>query len=204
MNPTTWRFNREAYFTGAWKQTILHGTHVYKWPTDLWVLAELVAETKPEVVIETGTALGGSALFLWKQGVEVVTVDVADHSLNLPKGITFVHGDSVAMAGRVGEIVGGRRAMVTLDSNHHAEHVLQEIHCYAPMVARGCYLVVEDTGVDAYQLSDDPREDYPTGGPGVAVEQAREFLHGLGFTPDEYRERYRLTMNPGGYWRRAA
>lgn len=195
-------FNRRIYFSGVWKTTRYKGVPVYKYPTDLWMLHEIISETAPEVVVETGTAEGGSALYLWDQGCEVITIDVRKPGRRFPSGITFIQSDSLEAADQVGDMIQGRRTMVVLDSDHRPEHVTREIASYAPMVTPGCYLVVEDTGVDVYRLMDAPEEDYPHGGPGKALQGSRGLLAVLGFEVDPSRERFGLTMNPGGWWRR--
>jgi cephalosporin hydroxylase len=178
------------------------GVPVWKLPLDSWVLQEIIAETRPEVIVETGTQYGGSTLFLAGMldlvgGGEVISVDV-DHSAVDPRvrehpRVTLVEGSSISgpVVSRVAELVGGRRAMVDLDSEHNHEHVLDELDAYAPLVAPGCYLVVEDTSLG--------RQFPPLGGwrgPGDAVE------HWLPshpeFRPDHARERLG-TFSPGGF-----
>ncbi|HZQ97896.1 MAG TPA: CmcI family methyltransferase, partial [Chloroflexota bacterium] len=69
---------------GTWRDTYWHGVRVRKCPLDLWVYQELLHELRPDLIVETGTAYGGSALYLAHmcdllgQG-EVVTVDAAQH-----------------------------------------------------------------------------------------------------------------------------
>ena len=74
----------------------------------------------------------------------------------LSKRITLIEGSSVdaQVVDQVKEIINGKQAvMVTLDSNHTHEHVLEELRLYSPMVTRGCYLAVLDTIVE--DMTDD-------------------------------------------------
>lgn len=120
-----------------------------KFPADLDRYTRIIADTRPELVIETGTLHGGSARWFADQGVQVVTVD--RHAVIIPidyRGrIVQVVGDSVdeAVVAAVAGHAEGKRVMVTLDSDHSAKHVAAEIAAYGPLVSPGCYLVVEDT-----------------------------------------------------------
>jgi cephalosporin hydroxylase len=92
---------------------------------------------------------------------------------------------------RVRRLCEGRRALVIHDADHTAEVVLEDLRDYAPLVAPGSYLIVED-GVQDF-LSGHP-------GPAAAVEQ---FLsEAPDFEVDESRERYLFTYNPRGFLRR--
>src|SRR6266508_4044411 len=105
---------------------------------DLARYEHIIAATRPEVIVECGTWMGGSARwFLTQPGVaEVVTVDVSLDGLRLPEPIRPVVGDSAdpSVAARVRALVNGRRCMVSLDSDHCAAHVAREIELYGPLV----------------------------------------------------------------------
>lgn len=122
-----------------------------KLPEDLARYRQIIEATKPEVIVETGTRTGASARWFAERGCDVITVDVAtDEDLwrsLCEDGIVALVGDSATpeIAARVGRIVGDRRCMVVLDSDHSAQHVATEIALYGDLVTPGCYLVVEDT-----------------------------------------------------------
>jgi cephalosporin hydroxylase len=199
------RASRLVYEWGAWGDTRWLDATVAKNPLDLWVMQEIIAETRPEVIVETGTYRGGSALFfaslcdLLGSG-EVISVDIERARDDYPAHdrIMYLAGRSSTDADVVEEVrarVRDRRAMVVLDSDHSAEHVAAELAAYAPLVGVGCYLIVEDTNVD------DVRPDLPTG-PLVAIEA---FLaRTKGFVVDGAREKWVITFNPGGYLKRVA
>lgn len=121
---------------------------MWKSAPDLARYRRIVEDTRPEVVVETGTRWGGTAAwFADTFGVQVITVDVASApDIRDWPGITAVIGSSIApeIVARVTGMVAGRRCMVTLDSDHHFPHVQAEIRAYGPLVSPGCYLVVED------------------------------------------------------------
>src|SRR5688572_11540734 len=150
------------------------GHHVLKCPLDLWVYQELLVRTRPDVVIETGTKFGGSALYVAMLLDQIghghlITIDT-EAQPNCPRHdrITYVSGSSIdpVVISQVRENVGAQRAMVLLDSNHHADHVYQELIAYSPLVPQGNYLVVEDTNVNGHPA-------YPQFGPGPMEAVAR-------------------------------
>lgn len=117
-----------------------------KFTQDLDRYAQIIAATKPEVIVETGTRSGASACWFAEQGLDVITIDVNPGPLT-HRRVTTMLGDAKnpAVAAQVAELVAGRRCMVSLDSDHSAPHVAREIELYGPLVSPGCYLVVEDT-----------------------------------------------------------
>jgi cephalosporin hydroxylase len=191
--------NREFFHSNVWA-TLKddYGRCIFKYPTDLWIYREIIRRTEPAVIVETGSAEGGSGAW-FADYAEVISIDIVppDHP---DTRVSWIRGSSLStdIVDQVYERVRGRHCLVTLDSDHHAGHVLAELDLYAPLVLPGDYLVVEDTAVDEYDL--DP-EHYPNGGPGIA---ARAFLRKGTFEPDERCERFFLGMNPGGWLRRVA
>lgn len=199
------RASRHLYEWGAWGKTHWLGAKVAKNPLDLWVMQEIVAETRPDVIVETGTYRGGSALFfaslcdLLGHG-QVVSVDLQELRDDYPTHdrVTYLGGRSSTDPAVVDEVAGlarDRRTMVILDSDHSMTHVAAELAAYAPFVAVGCYLIVEDTNVD------DVRPDLPPG-PLPAIDA---FLASTpGFVVDAEREKWVITFNPRGYLKRVA
>jgi cephalosporin hydroxylase len=175
------------------------GKQVLKNPMDLWIYQEILNRTKPDLIIETGTFQGGSAFYLASicdlldQG-RVVTVDIEERKRPEHPRITYLTGSSVAeeVVSRIRDEIGPEdKVMVILDSDHSREHVLAELHIYAPLVSDGCYLIVEDTGAGEWEADADA---------GSAVE---EFLAGnQAFNVDRKCEKFLLTNNPGGYLHR--
>ena len=196
-------FHKLYYYSdNTWGNTYWLGTPAQKCPLDLWIYQEIIWETKPEVIIETGTAKGGSALFfasifdLMKKG-EVITIDMADDcNVSHPK-ITKIMGNSVSaeVITQVREIVGNKTAMVVLDSCHEKEHVLKEMNLYNQFVSIGNYLVVEDTNINGHPVR-------PRWGRGP-MEAVNEFLKNRkDFEVDHAKEKFLLTFFPKGFLRR--
>jgi cephalosporin hydroxylase len=188
----------------GWKNTNWLGVSVLKLPLDLWIYQEIIYETKPDVLIEAGTYKGGSAYFfasifdLMKHG-RVLTIDIQDFP-DKPKHdrVTFFLGsstsDAVFNAIRAA-IKPGEHVMVSLDSDHHRDHVLKELRLYSPLVTVGDYLVVEDTDINGHPL-------LPNYGPGP-MEAVQEFLSGNhDFISDHAREKFGVTSFPEGWLKR--
>lgn len=194
----------DAYFTHG--MTYFEGVPLIKNPFDLWVYQELIFNLRPTLIIETGTAFGGSALFFARQleklgAGAVVTIDIAAAE-QLPRHprITYLPGSSVdptIVAMVTARAQAHERVMVVLDSDHSAPHVTQELEAYAPLVTPRQFLVVEDTNVNGHPVLADW-----IGGPGpmAAVEGFLERYPE--FERDILCERYLLTMHPKGWLRR--
>ena len=188
---------------GTWTDTTWMGVRVWKNPLDLWVYQELLCELRPELIIETGTAFGGSALYLAHlcdllgHG-RVITIDVNDIEGRPVHGrIEYVRGSSVdpAIVRHVSDSIrGGDVVVAVLDSDHRRDHVRAELDAYAPLVSPGSYLVVEDTNIGH------PVE--PDFGPGP-MDALDEFLATTDqFIIDPSREKFLFTFNPRGFLRR--
>lgn len=138
------------------------GVPVVQFPADIIRLQEIIWDTEPDLIIETGTKHGGSAIFfasmlrlLGNYGT-VVTVDIRPQaedgllrSHSFAQDITVVTGGSTdpKSVKRVSDVVDGMKGakvMVFLDSNHSATHVAIELKLYSPFVTPGCCLVVAD------------------------------------------------------------
>lgn len=166
---------------------------------DLERYEAVIATTKPEVIVECGTWLGGSAVWFAERVPSVITVDVEPQPRpTSPPTITWMVGDSTHpdMVAMIAGLLGDRRTMVVLDSAHDAAHVRREIELYGPLVTPGCYLVVED-GIARWM-----HEAY-SGSPLDAIE------HALVGSDDWERDTaieamHPVSMHPAGWWIRKA
>jgi cephalosporin hydroxylase len=156
-------------------RTTWMGVPCWKCPLDLWIYQEIIAEVKPDLIVETGTAYGGSALFLAHlldilgKG-RVITIDVAVAAGPCHPRISYITGSS-GDANLIESLLAHRPAetcLVILDSDHAKHHVLQEMKLLAPYVSVGSYLIVEDTNVNGHPA-------WPGFGPGP-YEAVEEFL----------------------------
>ncbi len=188
----------------SWWNTRWLGVATQKCPLDLWVYQEIISELSPDLIIETGTAEGGSALFLASVcdmvgSGRVVSIDV-EPGPGLPRHdrIEYLTGSSVSEATAVKVRAGAKDAaavMVILDSDHSKAHVLDEMRLYGDLVTAGSYMIVEDTNLNGHPV-------HPGHGPGP-MEAVEEFLRETDdFVVDETREKFKLTFNPKGYLRK--
>jgi cephalosporin hydroxylase len=151
---TSWDQKYSYTFTWLGRPIIQH-------PEDLVRLQEVIFTLRPDIIIETGVAHGGSLIFyasLFKaMGVQgrVIGIDIeirpqnrkAIESHELANYISLIEGDSASseVLARAREIVRSEDGvMVILDSNHTKAHVLKELEAYAPLVSPDSYIVATD------------------------------------------------------------
>ncbi len=202
--------------SGTWTRTTWMGIPVSKCVLDMWIYQEVLVEVRPDVVIECGTASGGSALFLAQlcdliEHGHIVTIDIDPvEGWRQPyspytytprpqhKRIEYVVGSTIdpGVVERMQRKVAGAGAvLVILDSNHHKDHVLQELRIYGELVTPGSYIIVEDTNMNGHPV-------LPDYGPGP-MEAVTEFLkERRDYRVDREREKFYMTQNPCGYLRR--
>ncbi len=191
------------YESDAWTHARWLGAQALKNPLDLWVYQEIVYETRPELIVETGTYRGGSALYLaslcdlMERG-KVLSIDIEPVREDYPSHprITYLGGSSSTDPAVLAEVTAraaGRSTLVILDSDHSQAHVEAELAAYAPMVPVGCYVIVEDSNIGQI------RKDLLPG----PLEAIESFLASNDeFEIDHDREKFLITFNPSGYLKR--
>jgi cephalosporin hydroxylase len=195
------------------------GRPIIQFPQDLLALQEIVWSVRPDLIVETGIARGGSLVFyaslleLIGGDGRVVGVDIEVRPQNrlaldqhaLRRRIDLIDGSSVepSVVAEVHRRAAGCGAvMVVLDSLHTHDHVLGELHAYSPLVTVGSYLVALDTVIE--DMPPDFSEDRPWG-PGNSPKTAvRQFLaHTDRFEVDRQLEaKLLISVAPEGYLRR--
>jgi cephalosporin hydroxylase len=197
------RANDVLYLSDAWTDTTWLGAQALKNPLDLWVYQEIMVETQPELVVETGTYRGGSAFFLASLcdllgAGEIVSIDIEPVRDDYPAHprITYLGGRSSTDPDVVADVrsrAEGKRALVILDSDHSQAHVEAELAEYAGLVPVGGYMIVEDSNIGQI------RKDLLPG----PLEAIETFLGRTNeFEIDRTREKFLITFNPSGYLRR--
>jgi cephalosporin hydroxylase len=193
-----------------------YGRPIIQLPQDIMAVQTLVLAERPDLIIETGVAHGGSLILsasllelLGEGRVVGVDIDIRAHNRveiekhPLSHRISLIQGSSIdpAIVDRVRAMAASaKRVMVFLDSNHTADHVAAELEAYAPLVTPGQHLVVFDTAVEDLPASPD-RPWGPGNSPKTAV---RSFLQkNPSFVIDEELEaRLLFTVAPEGYLKR--
>ena len=140
------------------------GVPIIQFPQDIVGLQEIIWKIKPELIIETGIARGGSLIFsasmlqlIGKGSVVGVDIDIRKENkaiiLKHPlyKRIKMIEGSSIdkTVISKVNKIAKNKKnILVILDSNHTHEHVLAELNAYSKLVKKGSYIVVFDTIIE--------------------------------------------------------
>ena len=203
--------NKYYYYSYAWVGSWA-GTRVLKAPTDLFVYQEILSENRPDVIIECGTANGGTALFLAHicdalGNGRIVTIDInPEPHPEVEPGIFRPYHDRILyMIGDTlsedvlnilrNNIKKDESVMVILDSEHTKYQVKNELELYSRFVTPGQYLIVEDTNV-GHSVEIKRKKDGP-------MDALREWLDvHPEFRIDYEREKHMLTFNSCGYLRR--
>ena len=140
------------------------GRPIIQFPQDIVALQEIIWNIKPDLIIETGIARGGSLIFsasilelLGKGKVLGIDIEIRKENMKkilehpLSKRIKMIEGSSIdentinqvyKMAKKY------KKIMVILDSNHSHNHVLSELKAYSKLVKKGSYLIVFDTVIE--------------------------------------------------------
>lgn len=154
------------------------GRPIVQYPQDIVAIQEIIWEVKPDFIIETGIACGGSLVFsasmlslleisgkIKKGQVLGVDIDIREHNRKeiekhpLSNKIKMIQGSSIDrdIIRQVHDFSKDyKNILVLLDSNHTHKHVLFELNAYAPLVSRGSYCVVFDTIIE-----DMPEDTFP-------------------------------------------
>jgi cephalosporin hydroxylase len=194
------------------------GRPIIQYPQDMVAMQELIWRVKPDVIIETGIAHGGSLIFyasllelIGEGRVVGVDIDIRPHNRKaieshpMFKRISLLQGSSIApeIVAAVTEISkDAQRTMVVLDSNHTHEHVLAELDAYAGLVGIGSYCIVFDTVVEDLPADRFSNRPWSVGNnPKTAV---HEFLkRDSRFEIDlDLQAKLLITVAPDGYLRR--
>ncbi len=140
------------------------GLPIIQFPQDIVGLQEIIWEIKPDLIIETGIARGGSLIFsasmlqlIGKGSVLGIDVDIRKENKDkilkhpLSKRIKMIEGSSIdkAVINKVNKIAKSKKnILVILDSNHTHDHVLSELKTYSKLVKKGSYVIVFDTRIE--------------------------------------------------------
>ena len=206
--------NRASYsYNFSWM-----GRPIIQYPQDMIAMQEIIWQLKPDLIIETGIAHGGSLIYyaslmelIGKGEVLGIDIDIREYNRieieNHPmsKRIKMIQGSSISediLEQIKPYCVGKKTVLVCLDSNHTHAHVLKELNLYEQFVTKGSYLIAFDTIVE--ELPDDLYENRPWSignNPKTAV---IEFLKSNdNFIIDKAIDnKLLISVAPGGYLKR--
>ena len=200
------------------------GRPIIQYPQDLVAVQEIIWNVKPDLIIETGVAHGGSAVFFASllelnalsggpKDAEVwcVEIDLRAHN----REALVVHPmyprlrifDGSSVDAKIAAVIAEKaskceRVLVILDSNHTHEHVLGELTLYAALVSVGSYCVVFDTVIE--DLDGVEFVDRPWGKGNNPKTAVAEFLTTNSDFAVDYSidEKLLISAAPGGYLKR--
>ena len=192
------------------------GRTILQYPQDIIAMQEIIWNIKPDLIIETGVACGGSLIFcasmleLIGEDAQVLGIDIniLDHNRAeiekhpMYKRITMIDGSSIdrGVVSKVYDFAKDKKkVLVCLDSRHTHDHVLKELELYSPLVTRGSYLVVFDTIIE--DLPDEFFPNRPWGTKNNPKTAVWEFLKSnTRFEIDKQIEnKLLITVAPDGY-----
>lgn len=200
------------------------GRPIIQYPQDIVAMQEIIWEVKPDLIIETGIAHGGSLIFsasmlalleisgVLKNGkVLGVDIDIREHNkVEIEKHpfsnkIKMIQGSSIdeATIKQVHDYAKNfNRVLIVLDSNHTHDHVLAELNTYAPLVSKGSYCVVFDTVIE--DMPDGMFSDRPWGKGNNPKTAVKEFLkiHKEFEIDKSIENKLLITVAPDGYLKR--
>lgn len=200
------------------------GRPIIQYPQDIVAIQEIIWKVKPDLIIETGIAHGGSLIFsasiltllesskLIKKGrVLGIDIDIRKHNRieiekhPLANKIKMIEGSSIDkdIIKQVHDFAKDyKRILVILDSNHTHEHVLAELNAYASFVSPGSYCLVLDTIIE--DLPNSMFSDRPWGKGNNPKTAVREYLksHPEFIIDKNLENKLLITVAPGGYLKR--
>ena len=192
------------------------GRPIIQYPQDMIAMQEVIWKVKPDLIIETGIAHGGSLIY-YASLLEMIggngrivgiDIDIREHNRAeieqhpMFKNIDLIEGSSIdaQIAERIYKLAANQqKVLVILDSNHTHNHVLTELSLYARLVTKDSYLVVFDTVVE--DMPDHFFPDRPWGKGDNPKTAVWEFLKTTDrFVVDEQLEnKLLITVAPNGY-----
>jgi cephalosporin hydroxylase len=201
------------------------GRPIIQYPQDILAVQEIIWSVKPDLIVETGIAHGGSLIFSASmlelnaisggpQDARVIGIDIDIRTHNraaieahpMARRIEMIEGSSVApeVISQVATRAAGKRSvLVLLDSNHTHDHVLAELEGYANLATVGGYCIVFDTVIE--DMPDDAFGDRPWSKGNNAKTAVWDFLkrHPEFEIDKSIQHKLLVTVAPDGYLKRS-
>jgi|TARA_B100000749_G_scaffold274785_1_gene259543 cephalosporin hydroxylase len=191
------------------------GRPIIQYPQDILIIQELIWKIKPDLVIETGIARGGSLIFtasilelIGKGNVIGIDVDIRKHNREeiekhpMFKRIKMIEGSSIdkKIVKKIFKLAERKKKiLVLLDSSHTHSHVLEELKSYSPLVNKGSYVVVFDTVLEDMPKNSFPNRPWDKGdNPKTAVKEFVKKSNRFKIDIDIERK-LMITSNPSGF-----
>lgn len=227
-SPEAFSIVSDAWLRCGWDTKYVYtfswlGRPIIQLPEDLIRIQEVIYKTKPDVIIETGIAHGGSLIFyaslckaMNRGRVVGIDIEIRPHNRKaieeheLFDYITLIEGSSIdsrTVEEVRAQVKPGEKAIVFLDSCHTKEHVLAELEAYSPLVAKDSYIVAMDGIMEQVVGAPRTQPDWVWNNPRRAalefVEQHTDFvIEEPGFVFNESALTERVTYWPNAFIRR--
>lgn len=211
-------FTEETIRSGYSYNFTWMGRPIIQYPQDMIAMQEIIWEVKPDLIIETGIAHGGSIIYyasllelIGKGQILGIDIDIREHNRAeiekhpMAKRISMIQGSAIDtdIIEQIKPYAKDKKVvMVCLDSNHTHDHVLKELQLYSPFVTKGSYLVAFDTIVENLPAEMYDNRPWSVGdNPKTAVQ---EFLkNNNDFIADKFIDKKLLvSVAPTGYIKR--
>jgi len=191
-SPEAFAITSDAWLRVGWDTKHIYGftwfgRPVIQLPDDMIRIQELIYTIKPDVIIECGVAHGGGLIYyssilkaIGKGRLIGVEVELRPHNRKALEEhqffdmMTIVDGSTIepVIVDKVRELIApDETVLVFLDSNHSKDHVLAELHAYAPMVSVGSYIVAMDGIMNRLEGAPRSKPDWSTNNPKNAAEE---------------------------------
>ena len=164
-SPEAFKYISYAWLRSGWDTKYVYGFSwmgrpIIQLPEDMMRIQEIIYRVKPDVLIETGIAHGGSLIFyasllkaMGKGRIIGIDIEIRSHNRKAIEShemfdlISMIEGsstDSLVVEKVCEQVLPNDRGLVILDSNHTRTHVLGELRAYADFVAVDSYIVACD------------------------------------------------------------
>ena len=191
-DPKAFSIISDAWLRAGWDTKYVYGFSwlgrpVIQLPEDMLRIQEVIYDIKPDVIVETGIAHGGSLIFyaslctaIGKGRVIGIDIEIRPHNRvaieehRLSPLISLVEGSSIdtnivqSVQHRIGP---AETVLVLLDSNHLMDHVIAELEAYSPLVSPGSYIVACDGIMQHVAGASRTSEDWSWNNPISAVNE---------------------------------
>lgn len=200
------------------------GRPIIQYPQDILAVQEIIWSVKPELIVETGIAHGGSLIFSASmlelnaisggpKDAQVIGIDIDIRAHNraaieahpMARRIRMIEGSSVApevVSAVKAKAAGKGSVLIMLDSNHTHDHVLAELEAYADLTTIGSYCIVFDTVIE--DMPEDAFANRPWSRGNNAKTASRDFLkrHPEFEVDQSMQHKLLITVAPDGYLKR--
>jgi cephalosporin hydroxylase len=215
----------EIYMKSSTENRIMYeprwlGINIIQLPNDMIAMQECIWDYKPDMIIETGVALGGSLIYYasimknYSENFNVIGIDIKIYPKNkkkilshpLSENISLVIGSSIEKKTidslkKLIKEKKPKRVLISLDSNHEYSHVVAELNIYSKFIKRGGMLIVQDAAMDDIADIPSAKPNWKSKGPKAAISEFIKKENGS-YVVEDKLNRFGITASPSGFLKR--